>query len=94
MHIGGSLRQRSSKAPEGDYRKRIKQKIESGVPHPTILGASGGGWANRLGGKDYFPAGVRPSGHVDRTRVSEAGEHFKNKEPVNRVKLLQGQKQK
>ena len=72
MHIGGSLRQRSSKAPEGDYRKRIKQKIESGVPHPTILGASGGGWANRLGGKDYFPAGVRPSGHVDRTRVSEA----------------------
>lgn len=94
MHIGGSLRQRSSTASEGEYRKRIKQKIESGVPHLTILGASGGGWANRLGRKDYFPAGVRPRGHVDRTRVSEAGESFKNKEPVNRVKLFPGHKQK
>ena len=94
LHIGGSLRQRSSKASEGVCRKRIKQKIEPGVPHPTILEASGGGRANRLGRTDYSSAGVRPRGHVNRTRVSEAGEHFKNKEPVNRVKLLQGHKQK
>ena len=30
----GRLRQRSSKASEGVYRKRIKQKIEPGVPTP------------------------------------------------------------
>ena len=47
-----------------------------------------------MGRADYSPVGVKPRGHVNRTRVSEAGEHFKNKELVNRVKLLQGHKQK